>query len=160
MSLRDAINQTTTAAAHAKPFMKLMDALGYLDTELRSATKIQDEVEAAQAKKTEIEANIEGLKKAQSGLANYVNGVKAEAAQQKLASDQAIAANEKTATTELQTSLAAIRDDHEKTISAHKATIAALKIELDALKDQKAQTQAQITELKTTIAKTHAAIGA
>jgi len=160
MSILSAINEAKAAASHAKPFMRLMDSLSNLEGELRAANQVQTDADAAEAKKTSLQAEIEKLEASKKSLNSYVEGIKAEALRQKAESDEAMASREKTAAAELDASLTAIKEDHEKTISAHKATIAALKIELNALKEQKAEAQKQIDDLKASFQKAHAAIGA
>ncbi len=158
MSLLTAINEVQSAAGHAKPFMKLMDALGNLDKEVRAATAIQNQAAEALKKKTELEAEIPALQAKRDELAKELAKLNGNVAHQQAQADERINFRIKNADEELARNHAAITADFDKKIAAKKSEVAALQGSFDELAKAKADIQAQIDALRETFKNAHLSI--
>jgi chromosome segregation ATPase len=158
MSLLSAINEAQTAANHAKPFMKLMDALGNLDREIRAANSLQTDAQAAADLKAKLESEVPALKSEHETLTKAVGELQAHLKDMQAKADQQIADQQKAADDEIKRNQAAISADFDKKIADKKAEIVALQVSFDHLSETKADIQAQIDALKESFKTAHAAL--
>lgn len=160
MSLTSAVQKAKDAAAHAKPFMKLMDAFAELDGELRAAGQLQKDAEDAATKKAQVEADIPGLQKTCAGWTQTIVLLKSELAAKQAAFDKNLAELQKAADAVLAERHAKIELDHESKITAMKNQISTLGGTISTLEKQKSDVESQIGALRKTFEDAHAALHA
>lgn len=158
MSLLSAINEAQTAANHAKPFMKLMDALSNLDREIRAANALQTEVQAAADLKAKLESEIPSLKSEHGLLTKAVAELQAHLKDMQAKFDQQFIEQKQAALADVANSQAAIGADFDRKIADKKSELAALQASVDELAKAKADIQAQIDALKESFKTAHAAL--
>lgn len=160
MSLLSALQQAKDAAAHAKPFMKLMDALTALDAEVRAAEKLVKDTDEAAARKAQLEAEIpvlaathgdvtQAIKEHQSQMTLERNDFIQHLCDQQKAADEALAAKH-----------AEIKAAHDSDLAILRAQIGSAQKELIDLDKQKTDMQAEIDTLRQAVQKAHSAINA
>lgn len=160
MSLLQAVQAAKDAAAHAKPLMKLMDALGALDGELRAAGQLQKDADEAAAKKAALEAEIPSLRSTRDALGKAVNDAKAELAGKQAEFDKGLADKQKQADGELAAKHADVQAQHEQKMTELKKRAADLKDEILELEKHKAEMNDEIQALRQAVSKAHAAVNA
>lgn len=160
MSLHQAVLRAKEAAAHAKPLMKLMDALSDLDGELRAAGQLETDAQAAIDKKTKLEGDIPALQKQKSELASERSSLQMEIDNKRAACDTELAQREKNADQKLFTRHAQIEAEHQAKITALKNEISTLGGTISALEKQKSDIESQIGALRKTFEDAHAALHA
>ena len=158
MSLLSALQQAKDAAAHAKPFMKLMDALTALDAEVRAAERMVKETDEAAQRKAQLEADLPAV---EARHLEYNTAIKAiddaleakrrdfnySLEQQQKAADEALAAKH-----------AEIKAAHDNEIAIAKSKIDAMQKELIDLDEQKTRMEAMRDALRIAVQKAHAAV--
>ena len=160
MSLTSAVQRAKEAAAHAKPFMKLIDALSDLDVELRTAGKIQTDAEAAATKKADLEAAIPALQSEKNALQHTVNSLKAQLTNERSKFDGELVEAKKAADLTLAEKHSKLEADHQARISVLKGEISTLGGTISQLEKQKSDIEAQIAALRKTFEDAHAALHA
>jgi chromosome segregation ATPase len=160
MSLTSAVQKAKDAAAHARPFMKLMDAFVELEGELRGAAQLQVDADAAAKKKADLEAEIPSLQSNKNALTHTVNSLKAEHANTQAAFDASLAAQHKAADDALAAKHTEAKATHDSELAKLKSQIGAAQDELVELGKQKTAMQADIDALRTAVQKAHAAVNA
>ena len=160
MSLSEAVNRAQLAASHARPFLKLIESLGALESELKGVGKLQADADAVAAKKNALEADIPKLQSTHDSLSKAVASLKAVHATTQSDFEKGIALQQKQADADLEAKHAAVKAEHEKTISELKAQIATLKAEKDAIEKQKTDMQAIIDQQRQSFSKAAAALHA
>jgi len=160
MSLLSAINEAQTAANHAKPFMKLMDALSNLNAEIRAANSLQTDAQAAADLKAKLEGELPALKSQHETLTKAVGELQAHLKDMQAKFDQQMADRQKAADDEIKRNQSAISADFDKKIADKKAELAAVQASIDEANSRKADTEAQISALKETFKNAHAALTA
>ncbi len=151
MSLHDAVIRAKEAAAHAKPFMKLIDALSALDGELRATGKLESDAEATAKKKADLEASIPALQSQANAAQHTLNSYKAQMSSIKANFEAELEKAKKASEDDLKAKLAAVMVDHESKVSALKNEISTLGGTLSTLEKQKADIEAQIGALRKSI---------
>ena len=160
MSLTSAVQRAKEAAAHAKPFMKLIDALSDLDVELRTAGKIQTDAEAAATKKADLESAIPALQSEKNALQHTVNSLKAQLSSERTTFEGDLADAKKFADQQLAEKHAKLEAEHQSRIAALKGEISTLGGTISQLEKQKSDIEAQIAALRKTFEDAHAALHA
>ena len=158
MSLQSAINEAQSAAAHAKPFLKLMDTLSNLDREVRAANSLINDAANAAHKKAQLEAEIPALQSRRDALTSEVASLTGNIQQQQAHMDERLAATVKAADDEIKRNQAAISADWERKIADKKSEIASMQSAIDELVKTKGEIQAQIDTLKESFKTAHAAL--
>jgi chromosome segregation ATPase len=160
MSLTAAVQRAKDAAVHAKPFMKLIDALSDLDGELRGAAQLEKDAQAAAQKKTDLEAAIPALQSEAKALQNTVNSFKAELATRQADFDKSIEFQQQQADKALAEKHVKLEAEHQARINSLKGEISTLGGTISSLEKQKADVEAQIGALRKTFEDAHAALHA
>ena len=154
MSLLQTVNRAQTAASHAKPFLKLIEVLAQLDSELRGANQIQADADQAAQTKAQLEQEISRLKSEQASLSHSVGAVNDEIRGKTADFEKSL--EEKDAA--LKARHAQAEKDHKAELADQRKLINKAKDDLAELARQKQEMQAQIDALKDSFQKAHAAL--
>ena len=160
MSLLSALQQAKDAAAHAKPFMKLMDALTALDAEVRAAERLVKETDEAAQRKAQLETEIPTLEAVHANHTQAIEVLKDSMDAQQLDFQSNLETQQKAANEALAAKHAEVKAAHGNEIAIAKSKLAAMQRELIDLDKQKADMQAEIDTLRQAVQKAHSAINA
>ena len=160
MSLLSALQQAKDAAAHAKPFMKLMDALTALDAEVRAAERLVTDTDLTAQLKAHLEDEIPALEATHAHHTQAIKMLADHLLEEKLAFDDSIARQQKAADEALAAKHAEVKAAHDTEIAIAKSKLDAMQKELIDLDKQKTDMQAEIDTLRQAVQKAHSAINA
>src|SRR6266446_5517817 len=147
MSLISAIKEAQTATNHAKPFIKLMEALTNLDREIRAASSIQADADAAAQRKAQLESEIPALQAARNELQNAVASLQGQFGSERRAFENKLAETAKAADALLNAKHAQVEQEHQAKVTSLKNEITTLGGTVATLQQQKTDLEAQITQI-------------
>jgi len=160
MSLLSALQQAKDAAAHAKPFMKLMDALTALDAEVRAAEKLVKDTDEAAARKAQLEAELPVVEARHLEYDTAIKAIDDALQAKRTAFNYSLEQQQKAADEALAAKHAEIKAAHDSDLAILRAQIGSAQKELIDLDKQKTDMQAEIDTLRQAVQKAHSAINA